>query len=64
MQKSINQEEIAKMEHEEEEEAELEEIEVKKIGAVELMTIVGSKGLSADHVISITFENVNMAWVT
>ena len=32
--------------------------------AVELMTIVGSKGLSADHVIIIGFDNVNMGWVT
>jgi superfamily I DNA/RNA helicase len=28
------------------------------------MTIVGAKGLSADHVIIIGFDNVNMAWVT
>ncbi|MFH1270960.1 MAG: UvrD-helicase domain-containing protein [Nanoarchaeota archaeon] len=62
--KSINQEEIAKIEHEEEEGAELEEIEVKKMGAVELITIIGSKGLSADHVIIIGFDNVNMSWVT
>lgn len=62
--KSINNEEIARIEHEEEEEAEMEEIEVKKMSAVELMTIVGSKGLSADHVIIIGFDNVNMNWVT
>jgi len=62
--KSINQEEVAEIEHQEEEEAELEEIEVKKMGAVELMTIVGSKGLSADHVIIIGFDNVNMNWIT
>ena len=62
--KAINQEEVARLEHEEEEEAELEEIEVKRMGAVELMTIVGSKGLSADHVIIIGFDNVNMNWVT
>lgn len=62
--KSINQEEVAEIEHQEEEEAELEEIEVKKMGAVELMTIVGSKGLSADHVIIIGFDNVNMSWIT
>jgi superfamily I DNA/RNA helicase len=34
------------------------------MSAVELMTIVGSKGLSADHVIIIGFDNVNMNWVT
>ena len=63
-QKTINQEEVARLEHGEEKEAELEEIEVKRMGAVELMTIVGSKGLSADHVIIIGFDNVNMNWVT
>jgi len=62
--KSINQEEVTEIEHQEEEEAELEEIEVKKMGAVELLTIVGSKGLSADHVVIIGFDNVNMSWVT
>ena len=62
--KSINQEEVTEIEHQEEEEAELEEIEVRKMGAVELMTIVGSKGLSADHVIIIGFDNVNMSWIT
>jgi len=62
--KPINQEEMERLEHEEEEEAELEEIEVKRMGAVELITILGSKGLSADHVIIIGFDNVNMSWVT
>lgn len=62
--KSISEEEVAEIEHQEEEEAELEEIEVRKMGAVELMTIVGSKGLSAEHVIVIGFDNVNMNWVT
>jgi superfamily I DNA/RNA helicase len=60
----INPEEVAEVERKEEENAELEEIEVKKMGAIELMTIVGSKGLSADHVIIIGFDNVNMHWVT
>ncbi len=60
----ITQEKIAQLEHEEEEEAELEQIEVKRMGAVELMTIVGSKGLSADHVIILGFDNVNMSWIT
>jgi superfamily I DNA/RNA helicase len=59
-----NHKKVASLEHEEEKEAELEEIEVKRMGAVELMTIVGSKGLSADHVIIIGFDNVNMRWVT
>jgi len=61
--KAINQEAVVTLEHEEEEEAELEEIEVQRMGAVELMTVVGSKGLSADHVIVIGFDNVNMSWV-
>jgi len=61
---AINQQEIVGLEHEEEEEAEMEEIEVKRMGAVELMTVVGSKGLSADHVIILGFDNVNMKWIT
>jgi len=61
---AINQEEVARLEHEEEEEAELEEIEVKRMGAVELLTIVGSKGLSAEHVIIIGFDNINMNRIT
>ena len=62
--KTINQEGAPSLEHAEEEEAWLEEIEVKRMGAVELMTIVGSKGLSADHVIIIGFDDVNMRWAT
>ncbi|MFH1874659.1 MAG: UvrD-helicase domain-containing protein [Pseudomonadota bacterium] len=62
--KTINQNEIACLEHKEDEEAELEEIEVKRMGAVEFMTIVGSKGLSSDHVIIIGFDDVNMKYVT
>ena len=60
----INQSREIELEHEEEEEAELEEIEIKKMCAIELMTFVGAKGLSADHVIVIGFDNVNMNWVT
>lgn len=62
--KNIGQDQVFTIEHEEEEEAELEEIEIKRMGAVELMTIVGSKGLSADHVVIIGFDNINMAPVT
>ncbi len=61
---AINQKEVVGLEHEEEEEAELQEIEVKRVGAVELMTIVSSKGLSADHVIIIGFDDMNMKQVT
>ena len=61
---AIDQARVEAIQHQEEEEAELEEIEVKQMAAVELMTIVGSKGLSADHVIIIGFDNVNMGWVT
>ena len=60
----INQNKITKSEHDEEVEAELEETEPQKMCAVELMTIMGSKGLSADHVIVIGFDDVNMDWVT
>lgn len=62
--RSIDQAHVEAIQHQEEEEAELEEIAVKQMAAVELMTIVGSKGLSADHVIIIGFDNVNMGWVT
>jgi superfamily I DNA/RNA helicase len=62
--RTIDQAHVEAMQHQEEEEAELEEIAVKQMAAVELMTIVGSKGLSADHVIIIGFDNVNMGWVT
>jgi superfamily I DNA/RNA helicase len=61
---AINEQQADAVEHQEEEAAELDEIEVKQMSAVELMTIVGSKGLSADHVIVIGFDNVNMGWVT
>jgi superfamily I DNA/RNA helicase len=61
---AIDKERVEAIEHQEEEEAELEEIAVQQMSAVELMTIVGSKGLSADHVIIIGFDNVNMGWVT
>jgi superfamily I DNA/RNA helicase len=57
---AIDKQRIEAIEHQDEEEAELEEIQVKQMSAVELMTIVGSKGLSADHVIIIGFDNVNM----
>jgi len=61
---ALDKRRIEAIEHQDEEEAELEEIEVKQMSAVELMTIVGAKGLSADHVIIIGFDNVNMNWVT
>lgn len=60
----IDQSHDEAIQHQEEEEAELEEIAVKQMAAVELMTIVGSKGLSADHVIIIGFDNVNMSRIT
>jgi len=61
---AIDKERIESVEHQNEEQAELEEIEVKQMSAVELMTIVSSKGLSADHVIIVGFDDVNMGWVT
>jgi len=63
-QHAINQYEITKVEQAEEEEAELEEVEIKKMCAIDLITIVGSKGLSADHVMIIGFDNVNMKRVS
>lgn len=62
--KSIVGDEGFELGHDDDEEAELEETEVKKMGAVELLSIVGAKGLSADHVIVIGFDNVNMSYVT
>ena len=43
---------------------ELESSEVKRMNAVELMTIARSKGLSADHVIIIGFDDRNMERIT
>jgi superfamily I DNA/RNA helicase len=60
LQKDIERKAISQ----EEEEAELEELETKRMCAVELMTLIGAKGLSAEHVIIIGFDNVNMSWVT
>ncbi len=60
----MNEERSAALEHQEEEEAELEEIEVMKMSAVELISIVGAKGLSADHVILVGCDEVNMRWTT
>ncbi|MBU1755217.1 AAA family ATPase [Patescibacteria group bacterium] len=61
---STTEEEGFKVEHEDEEAAELEEIEPSKANAIELMSIVGSKGLSADHVIILGFDDKNMGYVT
>jgi superfamily I DNA/RNA helicase len=62
--KSVDEEAVREIEHQEDEDAELQEIEVKPMAAVELMTIVGSKGLSANHVIIIGFDDVNMKRTT
>ncbi len=59
---AIDKQQVDAIEHREEEDAELEEIRAKPMCVIELMTIVGSKGLSADHVIIIGFDNVNMGW--
>ncbi len=34
------------------------------VGAVDVATVVGAKGLSADHVIVLGCDDVNMAWIT
>jgi len=46
------------------EDAEMDKFNAVSLSAVEIMTIVGAKGLSADHVIIIGFDNVNMSWIT
>jgi len=61
---AIDQARVEAIQHQDEEEAELEETAVKQMAAVELLTIVGAKGLSAEHVIVIGFDNVNMGWIT
>lgn len=61
---AIGEPRVQQIEHEEEEEAELEELEVKQMAAVELLSIVGSKGLSADHVIIVGFDDLNLSWIT
>jgi hypothetical protein len=48
----------------EEIEAETDEIEVRKMNPIELMTIVGSKGLSAEHVIVIGCDDINMSFTS
>lgn len=57
-------EELKLAEDNEKEETEIDDLEVQQMGAVELMTIIGSKGLSADHVIILGFDDVNMKYVT
>ena len=58
----LNAKETERSELEEEVEAEVEELQ--RMSAVELISLVGAKGLSADHVIIIGFDNVNMSWIT
>ena len=55
---------VGGLQQEEEQQAEAVETDTQEMSAVELMTIVSSKGLSADHVIIIGFDNVNMKWLT
>lgn len=61
---ALNESVLQSVEFEEEERAELEELKASQMSAIELMSITGSKGLSADHVIIIGFDDVNMSWVT
>jgi superfamily I DNA/RNA helicase len=60
--KLLSQSETASIEDNSETEVEGED--VQKMCAVELVSIVGSKGLSADHVIIIGFDDVNMKYVS
>jgi superfamily I DNA/RNA helicase len=48
----------------EEQRAEAAEMDTQEMSAVELLSIVSAKGLSADHVIIVGFDNVNMRYVT
>lgn len=61
---ALSENALQAVEFEEEERAELEELKASQMSAIELMSITGSKGLSADHVIIIGFDDVNMSWVT
>ena len=45
-------------------EVQYQEFGKQQMSAIELMSIVGSKGLSADHVIIIGFDNQNMKWIS
>lgn len=45
-------------------EAEISESQAGHMNAVELLTIVGAKGLSADYVIILGLDNVNMCYTT
>jgi len=38
--------------------------EIKRMNAIEVMTIVSSKGLSADHVMIIGFDDINFNYIT
>jgi superfamily I DNA/RNA helicase len=62
--REIDKEHLDAIEYREEEDAELQEIRAKPMSAIELLSFVGAKGLSADHVIILGFDDVNMGWVT
>lgn len=57
-------ERLTELQTQEEESAELAEREIQQMSAVELLTIVSSKGLTADHVIVVGFDDVNMKRIT
>jgi len=60
----IKEHEIATLEEEADDAAEVSELQAGSMSAVEFLTIVGSKGLSADNVIILGFDNVNMSYTT
>lgn len=62
--RALNEEQLERAEVEEASEAERDELDVQRLSAVELMTLWGAKGLSADHVMILGFDDVNMARVT
>lgn len=61
---AVSEASMQSAELEEDERAELEEQKAAQMSAIELMSIVGSKGLSADHVIVLGFDDVNMRGTT
>ena len=60
----ITETELGSLEKVVEDEAEIAESRAGHMSAVEFFTIVGAKGLSADHVIVFGFDNVNMGYIT
>jgi len=61
---AINENKITELDHQEDEDVAAEEVDAVQVQAAEVLSIIGSKGLSADHVIIVGFDDVNMNYVT